>query len=404
MKRKQAVEDLRDSAKRPKSDRCRSWSIVWKLGKDPPAETHWRIFSDALKDLGATRFIFQLERTTVQPDDSVIPEGKTALPYDNWHYQGFAKTGAQLRQASVLKRLQSFLESPVHLIDAKPASTAGQDSLEKYCMKRDSTYVSGPWTPEGFKPMPEVYSGKDIAVVRDTPRPFQRFVWELIHSEPDDRSIYWFCNPEGSCGKSKFAKLCEHDLKANVLRWCDYSNAANLAYKAESRRIFIFDLMRNKPQNISRGDTYSAIEAIKDGSVTNTKYETGKVFFDPPHVIVFSNELPSLSTLSSDRLKVYFVTSLDGFYPNPLTSHEVQLFSAPGQAAEARTKLGQAKWLQALGKLPEPRVVPVYAPSNSQSFCGEIRIFSRSELSPSPPVCPPPPTTYFVPVCTIRSS
>lgn len=60
----------------------------------------------------------------------------------------------------------------------------------------------------------------------------------------------------------------------------------------------IFDIPRNHGGNIS----YDTLECIKNGMVCNTKYETGVKLFNPPHVIVFANELPSdTEKLSADR-------------------------------------------------------------------------------------------------------
>jgi hypothetical protein len=50
--------------------------------------------------------------------------------------------------------------------------------------------------------------------------------------------------------------------------------------------------------------SYSSIECIKNGMITNTKYETGFKVFNPPHVVVFSNFPPDEEKLSADRWNI----------------------------------------------------------------------------------------------------
>ena len=65
-------------------------------------------------------------------------------------------------------------------------------------------------------------------------------------------------------------------------------------------RMVLIDVPRNLKNNVS----YSAIECILNGMITNTKYETGLKVFNPPHVVVFSNYYPVMDKLSMDRWKI----------------------------------------------------------------------------------------------------
>jgi len=60
----------------------------------------------------------------------------------------------------------------------------------------------------------------------------------------------------------------------------------------------IWDLPRENKGFISS----STVEAVKNGMVCNTKYETGVKLFNAPHVIIFSNYPPeNVEELSKDR-------------------------------------------------------------------------------------------------------
>lgn len=50
--------------------------------------------------------------------------------------------------------------------------------------------------------------------------------------------------------------------------------------------------------------SYEALEAIKDGIFFSTKYESGMVVFDSPHVVVFANFPPDRTQLSADRWRI----------------------------------------------------------------------------------------------------
>lgn len=64
--------------------------------------------------------------------------------------------------------------------------------------------------------------------------------------------------------------------------------------------MLIIDVPRNNGNNIS----YSAVECILNGMITNTKFETGVKVFNAPHVVVFSNYEPDTEKLSEDRWSI----------------------------------------------------------------------------------------------------
>jgi len=47
------------------------------------------------------------------------------------------------------------------------------------------------------------------------------------------------------------------------------------------------------------------MEALKNGFISSSKYESCTKTFPVPHVIVFSNELPDENKFSSGRLKIH---------------------------------------------------------------------------------------------------
>lgn len=132
---------------------------------------------------------------------------------------------------------------------------------------------------------------------------WQQELLDIISQPPDDRVVHWYWSDEGSVGKSCFVKHLLMNNNAILCTKGKYNDICNLIYNAKlnkSKNIVLFDLPRNNGNAIS----YDAIESIKNGMISNMKYETGFVIFPPPHVIVFANEPPERSKLSKDRWHV----------------------------------------------------------------------------------------------------
>lgn len=134
---------------------------------------------------------------------------------------------------------------------------------------------------------------------------WQLQMYNYLRSEPDDRTILWVWSRDGGTGKSSFAKHLVYYHGAVVCGKGAYSDIINIVFNTDMNKtnIIIFDLPRNNGNKIS----YSALEAIKNGMVCNTKYETGSKLFNPPHIIVFSNAEPDYDAMSGDRFKVLCV-------------------------------------------------------------------------------------------------
>lgn len=121
---------------------------------------------------------------------------------------------------------------------------------------------------------------------------------EETDKEPDRRKVFWIWSKKGQTGKSTMATY----YVLNNAVFCSkgkYSDIVNILYKTNmnDKSIVIFDLPRNNGNKIS----YDAIEAIKNGLICNTKFETGYKLFKSPHIIVFANAEPEYEKLSNDR-------------------------------------------------------------------------------------------------------
>jgi len=155
----------------------------------------------------------------------------------------------------------------------------------------------------------------------------QLFSWqtdiiERIKQEPNDRDIIWIWSRKGKMGKSSFCKLLVARYSAILCGTGKFADIMNLIFKTDmdKHNLIVFNLPRNNGNKIS----YSALEAMKDGLVCNTKFETGSKIFNAPHIIVFANKEPEYAKMSSDRWTVLNVDNYEE-YEQPLETMEEEI-------------------------------------------------------------------------------
>lgn len=162
-------------------------------------------------------------------------------------------------------------------------------------MKND-TRVFGPWSDS------KSYRGQDIITNLWS---WQQDVKSSCDQAPHAREINVVIDETGNVGKSAFCKYMAWHHDALVLGWGKTGDILNLVSKNQNRDVYIFDLSRSKPQDWAKDDIPAAMEGIKNGMFMNTKYETAQVLMKIPHVWVFTNARPNISSMSADRWKLW---------------------------------------------------------------------------------------------------
>lgn len=195
----------------------------------------------------------------------------------------------------------------------RPASTPGIIALKNYCMKSD-TRVAGPWADT------LQYLGGDL--IQEL-YPWQGDIKERVDGPVHPRNIDVLYNQDGNIGKSAFCKYMAFHYGAPVCGWGKAGDILNLVSKVPNRPVYLFDLSRSKPQDWARDDIAAAMEGIKNGCFMNTKYETKQVLMNTPHVWMFCNLLPNLSSMSADRWCIWRV--------NPISLELIRM--SPGEVA-----------------------------------------------------------------------
>lgn len=123
-------------------------------------------------------------------------------------------------------------------------------------------------------------------------------VYDVLALPADSRKVYVVVDPQGNGGKSTFASWLFCKFPGTEL--FGNGKSGDLAYAVQAPKLAIFDFVRS--QDAYR--PWSIVEAVKNGHVFNSKYESGSKFFPHPHVFVFTNAEVPFGVLSEDRLEI----------------------------------------------------------------------------------------------------
>jgi hypothetical protein len=135
---------------------------------------------------------------------------------------------------------------------------------------------------------------------------WQKEVLKIIETEPDERTIHWFWEPEGNVGKTVLCKflVVKHNALMLTGKSADMYNM--LAKNPHKMELILVDCPRSQQDYIN----YGALEQIKNGLVFSGKYEGAQLVFNCPHVFVFANMEPDLDKMSKDRWNIVRIDEL----------------------------------------------------------------------------------------------
>lgn len=139
--------------------------------------------------------------------------------------------------------------------------------------------------------------------------PWQKEMKELLSGKPDKRTVYWINDPEGCNGKTQFLKHMVYFHEALFTCGGKRNDIINLVFNNKEimtgkRAMLIWNLPRDiKSEFIS----YEAIEMVKDGLISNNKFECGSFICNAPHLLIMGNCLPLFHKLTSDRWVVFTI-------------------------------------------------------------------------------------------------
>lgn len=155
-------------------------------------------------------------------------------------------------------------------------------------------------------------------------RPWQQTLIDIASAPVQNRKVHVVVDPNGNSGKSYLANYLAVKMDFLIV---NPSSRRDLGYILTSALNsgthvpgVVIDIARSVVgsginehlPNTAMASIWNFVEALHDGRITNTKYESQTVFFKQPHVMIFTNheiEIRSEYTLSRDRWNVMKLTS-----------------------------------------------------------------------------------------------
>lgn len=126
-----------------------------------------------------------------------------------------------------------------------------------------------------------------------------------LRQPPNDRTILWYYDEAGGCGKTAMAKHILHTFQDCLfLSGGNFKDASyQIIKQKQDPKVILVNLPRTSEGRVS----YASFEAIKDGLIQSGKYEGGYRIYAPPHLVVMANFVPELSALSLDRWDIRYL-------------------------------------------------------------------------------------------------
>lgn len=230
-----------------------------------------------------------LERS--KPDVAFWIMGKEVCPSTNRkHLQGYVETKTLMRPTSLGWPKQIHWEK-----------AAGSRSANiNYCTKE------GAWTASRLLDTTEECSVVEPLWLITELKPWQQKLVDIVKQVPDRRTIHWLWESTGNVGKSALAKMMCAKMGAIICagKGSDMKHQIAEAVKAgRPPKIIIVDIPRTAIGYVS----YTGIEEIKNGCFASSKYESGMVIMNCPHVVCFANSEPFLEAVSADRWNITLI-------------------------------------------------------------------------------------------------
>lgn len=145
---------------------------------------------------------------------------------------------------------------------------------------------------------------------------WQKSALDKIKEKPDKRSIYWFWENEGCKGKTEFCKFLAHNYGAVLID----GKKNDILYVASENDSDIY--IANFSRSLEGFVSYDSIEKLKDGFYMSGKYESKSIVRNCPHIFVFANWKPEISTMSKDRWIITKIGKIEKPIPEPNSSNE----------------------------------------------------------------------------------
>lgn len=256
-------------------------------------------FKKLLILLGADEFVFQIE-----------------LANFNLHIQCSVGFDRRIRTKQIYTQINAkpiFLYKDCRVV-AQSNNGIDVQAYDIYCQKLE-TRVFGPVAHNvnlKFDVKNQLVSKVPRNLFPHNIFPWQQKFFDLYDLPAPDRLIFWIFDPIGGTGKTRLAQFLQRHCSVIILSYptSTYDPVVAIADKGKhGNKMYIFDLTKENNAAPFQKSFFSILEDIKNERIEHTKYGGIAIKFPcQPHVIVFSNVLPSPQGLSGSRIIKLLIT------------------------------------------------------------------------------------------------
>lgn len=191
-----------------------------------------------------------------------------------------------------------------------------------YCTKSGNFFKGGDWS---------ILKKKDplaIEVLKDEDLyPFQKSIIDILNGPVMKGHIHWICDLKGQNGKTELLRKLVVERNLKFTYGGKKADIINLVYN--NQEYYLTTMNAAMVYNLGRSEdltkvSYTSMEQISDGLISNTKYETGCFVMNHPHIIVLANGMPMIRSMTMSRWLVYSISeekelipiNLENYYEN----------------------------------------------------------------------------------------
>lgn len=252
------------------------------------------------------------------------------------HFQGQLSLYKKRRLADVVALFKGEPWSGAHL---SPMSNEGKTRMQ-YAGKKD-TSVPDTYLSDRDHPVEELTEYQKKVMLTKL-WPWQHQLLASLALPPDDRRIKVFYNKDGRVGKTQMRRYLQASGVANIVPCADPDKIPGWLCGARPKRVYIFDLERAFWGAIKKkeGNFWMALEGLKGGYLYDWRNKNQEKHIEPPHVVVFTNQMPDRRYLTGDRWDIYLIP------PDPAVEEYVEY-------SEHRAAVIEAAWEKWIEEHPE---------------------------------------------------
>lgn len=256
------------------------------------------------------------------------------------HYQGRISLIKRRRKHEALQLFEEG-EAPNFF---EPTVSKEHTKCAFYCLKKD-TRQNGPWTDED--PDPPCITRQVMEI--NKLYPFQQTIVDdaKVWNKRNINIVY--CK-DGNKGKTSLVQYCRaYKIGRPLPPVNDYKDLLRIVYCVPVSTMYLIDM----PRSLNKDRLYqffSAIETIKDGYAYDDRNRFREKTFNCPNIWIFSNTLPDLSMLSTDRWRLWNINAFKQLVPHIETCK----IEGNGDTSISSQEAKPSKRISVEGLAPEP--------------------------------------------------